>query len=126
MHELLKQQTALTLLQREIQQWQASSTPKYLTQARQYLQNATSLEFGYHRQSQVLIRVTMMLIQVSSPATLVIQDRSWPVNGFFPLYLGEAGLLIRPEDQVLLTQTTAGPLSLEWLGEEMYDRGKRS
>jgi len=104
---------------------QRARIPKYLTQAKLYNTSALSINFQYHTQAQVLIRVTTILIVVGSPASLVIGDRTIPVNGFAALYLGEEGMLIRPEDQITLTQNTLGPIGLEFLGEEMGDRGKR-
>lgn len=104
---------------------QRARIPKYLTQARQYLENATTINMAYHTQAQVLIRVTMIVVVVGSAATLQIGDRTWPFNGFSTLYLGEEGLLIRPEDAIELTQTTEGAMGLEFYGEEMADRGQR-
>ncbi len=112
-------------LSRAILQLQASSTPKYLSNARLYLQGQTTLNFAYHTQAQVLLRVTTIIAVVSSPGTLQIADRNWPVNGFFFQYLGQDGMLIRPEDLITLTQNSAGNLGLEFLGQEMADRGKR-
>lgn len=128
-HEYMKKldehMTLQTQLQRELLQHQISSVPKYLTQARLYLQNATSLNFAYHTQSQILMHVTTMIVTVSSAATLIIQDRTWNFNGFTIQYFGKNGLLIRPEDLITLTQASSGNLGLEFLGQEMADRGKR-
>lgn len=110
---------------RLLQDIQRARIPKFLANARLYEANGTSVNMAYHTQAQVLIRVTMMIIVVGSPATLVIGDRTWPINGFTTLYLGDEGLLIRPEDQVILTQNVAGLIGLEFFGEEMVDRGKR-
>jgi hypothetical protein len=106
-------------------QMQRLRIPKYLANARQYLSSGTSLTFAYHTQAQILQRVTMIIAVVSSAGTLVIADRSWPVNGFTLIYLGEEGMLIRPEDNIVLTQASSGAMGLEFLGEEMGDRGKR-
>lgn len=112
-------------LNRELLEMQRARIPKFLTNARQYLISGVQINFGYHTQSQQLIRATCILIVVGSPATLQINDRVIPVNGVTSLYLGEEGMLIRPEDQILLTQGTPGPMGLEFFGEEMGDRGKR-
>lgn len=112
-------------LNRELLEMQRARIPKFLTNARQYLVSGVQINFAYHTQSQMLLRVTCILIVVGSPATLQINDRLIPVNGVTSLYLGEEGMLIRPEDQILLTQGTPGPMGLEFFGEEMADRGKR-
>lgn len=104
---------------------QEQSIPTYLQNAKLYISNATSLQFNYHMQSQVLIRVTRLIVLAQSPATLVIGERSWPISGFTILDLGEDGMLITPETLITLTQTVAGNLGLEFLGQEMADRGKR-
>lgn len=119
----LEKQTATT--NRLLQVMQRIKIPKYLTQARQYVQSGTTINLQFHTQAQMLIRVTMIVVVVTSAATLEIGDRSWPFNGFSTLYLGEEGLLIRPEDAITLTQTTAGAIGLEFFGEEMADRGNR-
>jgi hypothetical protein len=107
-------------------QHQISSLPKYLTNARLYLLNQTTLNFAWHMQSQQAMRVTTMIVLVSSAATLQIAERSWFFNGFTIQYLGDDGLVVRPEELVTLTQATPGAIGLEFLGTELYDRGKRS
>lgn len=110
---------------RDLMNRQEQSIPTYLQNAKLYISNATSLQFNYHMQSQVLIRVTRIITLAQSPATLVIGERSWPVNGFSILDLGDDGMLITPETLITLTQATAGNLGLEFLGQEMADRGRR-
>lgn len=105
--------------------WQRMGIPKYLSQARQYNPGATSINMAYHTQSQVLLRVTTIIADVGSPGTLTIGDRTWPVNGLTIIPLGYDGMLIRPEDLVTLTQQTSGPMGLEFLGQELGDRGAR-
>lgn len=127
-HESDRLVTEIGFLQKAVRDLilqQQISIPKYLANARQYLQNATTLNFAYHFQSQVLMRATTIVVTVTSAATLVIADRSWPINGFSILLLAPDGLLIRPEDNVVLTQASVGLLGLEFLGQEMPDRGKR-
>lgn len=123
--QLNKDFAEIIKLQRAILQMQASSIPKYLTQARLYLQNQTTLNFALHTQSQVLLRVTTIIAVVTSPGVLQIGDRFWNINSLWVQYLGQDGMLIRPEDQIVLTQNVAGNLGLEFLGQEMADRGKR-
>lgn len=110
---------------RDLMNKQEQSIPVYLQNAKLYLANVTSLQFNYHVQSQVLLKVTRIIVLCQSPATLVIAERSWPVNGFSILDLGNDGMLITPETLISLTQTTAGNLGLEFLGQEMADRGRR-
>lgn len=125
MEKLNEHMTLVAQLQRELLQHQIAQVPKYLANARLYLQNQTTLNFAYHTQSQVLMHVTGMIVVVSSAATLQIGDRYWPVNGFWTPYFGKNALLIRPEDTIILTQASAGAIGLEFLGQEMADRGKR-
>jgi hypothetical protein len=125
MERLGEQYSELIELQRMILQHQISELPKFLTQARLYLLSATQLNFNLHSQSQVAYRVTGWIVQTSSPGTLVMQDRSIPINGLDIRDLGVDGLILRPEDQVLLTQTVAGAISIEFFGQELADRGKR-
>jgi hypothetical protein len=113
-------------LNRELLEMQRARIPKYLANARQYVAGGLQLNFAYHTQSQILLRVTCLLVTVGSPGNLQIGDRNIPVTGGMPpLYLGEEGMLIRPEDQIILTQTVPGAMGLEFFGEEMGDRGKR-
>jgi len=112
-------------LNRELLEMQRARIPKYLANARQYLAGGLQINFAYHTQSQQLMRVTCILAVVGSPGNLQIADRIIPLNGLTILYLGEEGMLIRPEDQILLTQTVPGAMGLEFFGEEMGDRGKR-
>jgi hypothetical protein len=108
---------------RLLQDWQRIQIPRYLTQARNYQLNATSLETS--TQTQMLIRVTSILVITTSPGLLTILERQIPVTGTVSLYLGPHGMLIRPEDVLTLTQQTAGNLGIELFGEEMVDRGHR-
>lgn len=123
--QLNKDFAEIIKLQRAILQMQISSVPKYLANARLYLQNQTTLNFQAHVQSQVLLRVTCILVTVTSAATLQINDRFLSINSTQPLYLGNDGMLIRPEDVITLTQVNPGALGLEFFGQEMADRGKR-
>lgn len=117
--------TAQTKLMQSLIQHQKTMIPKFLQNCRIYLNNATSLNFLYHFQSQVLMNVTCILAITNSIGTLTINDRSWPVNGFTLIPLGsENGLIVRPEDAVNLTQITAGAMSLEFFGFELPDRGR--
>ena len=123
MHESL---TNLTLLQRDLMQRQITDLPKYLTQARQYLKNATQLNFQYHMQSQTLMRVTTLIVTCTSAATLQIAERTFSFTGSTTQNYDQAGgLVIRPEDYIFLSQASAGDLGLEFLGQEIPDRGKR-
>lgn len=102
-----------------------AATPKYLKEARLYLPSATTLAFAFHTQAQSLLRITKIIVVVSSPGTLTISERVWPVNGLTVLDLAPDGLLIPAETSVNLVQNTAGLLSLEFFGQEMADRGQR-
>lgn len=108
-----------------LQIMQRASIPKYLSQARLYAQAQSSINMASHLQSQQLLNVMAMLVVVSSAATLTINERQIPLNSTQLLYFGEAGMLIRPEDTITLTQATAGPIGLEFFGEELNDRGRR-
>lgn len=123
--QLNKDFAEIIKLQRAILALQKSSIPKYLSQARLYLLNQTSLNFALHTQSQVLMRVNCILVIVTSAAVLQIAERQIPFNSTEALYLGDDGMLIRPEDLITLTQTNPGTLGLEFFGQEMADRGAR-
>lgn len=118
------QEKLINLVKEELLKARAQ-TPRYLTNARLYLISATSLNFLAHQQTQSLIRVTTIVVQTSSAGTLTIAERTWPINGFTVLPLEPDGLLVKPEDNITLTQGSAGLLSLELLGQEMADRGQR-
>ena len=119
---LEQQNSSINLL---LQEWQRAQIPRNLQQARLYVQSGIQINMAQHLQSQELLRVTAMIIVVSSAATLLVQERQIPITTSQFIYLGQNGWLIRSEDQFLLTQTNPGPLGLELLGEEMADRGRR-
>lgn len=121
-NELTKNTAATDKLLKAIQR---AKIPKMLSQARQYAVGTTQLNMQQHTQTQELLNVNAILVVVSSAATLVIQERQIPINATQLLYFGENGMLIRPEDTITLTQATAGPIGLEFFGEELADRGKR-
>lgn len=128
--EKLQAQVTLLLdnnirLNRDIQDLQRAKTPKLLANAKLYAANNTVLNFAYHMQSQTLLHVTSILVLVTSPGVLQIAERTIPVNGLTVLSFGWLGMVIRPEDLITLTQTSAGNMGLEFLGEELSDRGKR-
>lgn len=109
----------------DLMRMQSQSIPKYLQNARLYISNATSLQFNYHMQSQVLLRVSRIIVETTSPAILTIGERTWPISGFTILDLGTDGMLITPETLITLVQTVTGDMGLEFLGQEMPDRGQR-
>lgn len=126
-HELMKHmQTQLDVINKMVMQGQRAKTPKYLTQARLYIAGGTQINMQDHLQTQELVRVTCLLVTVGSAATLVIADRTIGfLTGTTAMYLGDQGMLIRPEDQIILTQTNPSAMGLELFGEEMADRGLR-
>lgn len=117
---------SLVEVNRALLMHQRAQVPKLLQNARQYLSSATSLQMNWHMQTQQLLNVTSMIVTATSPGTLQINERTWSFNGQSIIVLGTMnGLVVRPEDYILLTQTTAGALGLEFLGEELPDRGQR-
>lgn len=121
-NELTKNTAATDKLLKAMQR---AKIPKMLSQARQYQASSLQVNMAMHTQSQELLNVSAILAVVSSAATLQIQDRLIPFNSTQLLYFGDDGMVIRPEDVITLTQTTAGPIGLEFFGEELADRGKR-
>lgn len=108
-----------------LQQMQRHLIPRYLKNMQQFQANGTQVNLLY--QSQQVIRVTSMLIVVSSAGTLQIGNFiTLPVTpGDPPIDLGYDGMMIEPGQAITLTQTNAGAMGIWCMGQEMASEGLR-
>lgn len=125
--ELTKQMQQMALALEKyyhgLQQMQRHLIPRYLKNMGFFAANNTQITILY--QSQMVVRVTSMLIVATSAATLSIGNFiQFPVVSGV-LNLGIDGLLIEPGQALVMNQQNAGPLGLICMGQEMASEGLR-
>lgn len=127
--ELTKQMTrmaeALERYYHSLQAAQKHLIPRYLKNMYSYQASASSLTLLY--QSQQVIRITGLLVVVSSAGQLSIGN-FWqmPVSaGMLPFDFGYDGLMVEPGQALTLTQTTPGQIGMWAMGQEMASEGLR-
>jgi hypothetical protein len=123
--EMARMAAALENYYHALQAGQRHLIPRYLKNMYQYQASGTSINLAY--QSQMTIRITGMLIVVSSAGTLQIGSFfTLPVTpGMIPPALGIDGLMVEPGQSLTLTQASAGQIGIWCMGQEMASEGKR-
>lgn len=123
--QMAEQMARLTAQYESLIKLQRHLIPRYLQNMQFYQPNNTTIQLPY--QSQILVRLTSMIVVVSSAGTLSIGTFQMPVTpGMDPLQFGIDGMILDAnQDPITLTQTATGPLGLWCFGQEMADRGNR-
>lgn len=108
-----------------LQQAQRHLIPRYLKNMNQFQASGQQINLAY--QSQMTIRITGIIIVVSSAGALSIGNFiTIPVTpGMLPLDLGCDGLLVEPGQAITLTQGSMGQIGLYCMGQEMASEGLR-
>lgn len=123
--EMARIATAIEKYYHSLQAQQRHLIPRYLKNMFLYQANGTQINLAY--QSQMTIRITCLIIVVSSAGTLQIGNFfSLPVSpGMIPQQYGGDGLVLEPGQALQLTQTVTGAMGLWAMGQEMASEGLR-
>jgi hypothetical protein len=123
--EMTRIAVAIEKYYHSLQAQQRHLIPRYLKNMFLYQANGTQINLAY--QSQMTIRITCLIIVVSSAGSLQIGNFfTLPCTpGMLPENFGFDGLVLEPGQVLQLTQASAGQIGLWACGQEMASEGLR-